>query len=77
MAERLGDEVTAALESLPSDQRTVVALADLEGMRYREIARCLHIPVGTVMSRLFRARRNLETQLGGFASSEYGIRRAA
>jgi RNA polymerase sigma-70 factor, ECF subfamily len=70
----LGDEVTAALADLPEEFRKVVVLADLQGLTYREIARELRCPLGTVMSRLFRARRILETSLGEYAR-EYGIGR--
>lgn len=73
----LGDEVTAALDSLDDSYRTVVEMADLEGIRYRDIASRLRVPMGTVMSRLFRARRKLEKALGGFAAAHYGISRAA
>jgi RNA polymerase sigma-70 factor (ECF subfamily) len=57
--------------------REVVELADLRGVRYKDIARKLGVPIGTVMSRLFRARRQLEGKLAGYAASDYGIRRAA
>ena len=73
----LGDEVTAALATLGPDYRTVVEMADLEGVRYRDIAKKLCVPMGTVMSRLFRARRKLEKSLRNFAAADYGIRRAA
>ncbi|HUH00621.1 MAG TPA: sigma-70 family RNA polymerase sigma factor [Kofleriaceae bacterium] len=73
----LGDEVTAALAGLGDDYRQVVELADLRGVRYRDIATRLGVPIGTVMSRLFRARRQLEAQLQAFAAADYGIRRAA
>jgi RNA polymerase sigma-70 factor, ECF subfamily len=56
-------DVTAAIESLPEEFRQVVLLADVEGFAYREIAEIVGIPVGTVMSRLFRARRRLQKQL--------------
>jgi RNA polymerase sigma-70 factor (ECF subfamily) len=72
----LGDEVSAALDTLGEDYRKVVELADLQGVRYRDIAEKLGVPIGTVMSRLFRARRQLESQLEEFAASDYGIRRA-
>lgn len=75
--EALSDEVATALASLSEDYRRVVELADLEGVRYKEIAARLQIPIGTVMSRLFRARRQLEEALGGFAAEHYGISRAA
>jgi RNA polymerase sigma-70 factor (ECF subfamily) len=73
----LSDEVTAALDSLSDDYRKVVELADLEGIRYKDIAEKLDIPIGTVMSRLFRARRQLEAALGEYAAEAYGISRAA
>ena len=45
--------------------------------RYRDIADALDVPIGTVMSRLFRARRQLEGQLKTYAADDYGIRKAA
>jgi RNA polymerase sigma-70 factor (ECF subfamily) len=73
----LGDEVQAALGELSEDYRVVVVLADIEGLKYKEIADCLGCPVGTVMSRLFRARRMLEERLRPYAAEAYAIRRAA
>ena len=73
----LGDEVTRALATLAPDYRQVVELADLRGIRYRDIADQLGLPIGTVMSRLFRARRQLELQLTDYAAEDYGIRKAA
>jgi RNA polymerase sigma-70 factor, ECF subfamily len=75
--EGLGDEVKGALDSLGAEYRQVVEMADLQGIRYRDIADSLGLPLGTVMSRLFRARRKLEERLGEFAATDYGIRRAA
>jgi RNA polymerase sigma-70 factor (ECF subfamily) len=57
------DHVTQAIDGLPEEFRQVVLLADVEGFSYREIAEIVGIPVGTVMSRLFRARRRLQRQL--------------
>lgn len=57
------DAVIHALESLPVEFRQVVLLADVEGFAYREIAEIMGIPVGTVMSRLHRARRRLQRSL--------------
>lgn len=71
----LGDEVSAALESLGEDYRQVVEMADLKGQRYRDIAGKLGVPIGTVMSRLYRARRQLESLLRDYAAADYGIRR--
>ncbi|MGE3543140.1 MAG: sigma-70 family RNA polymerase sigma factor [Kofleriaceae bacterium] len=77
VADQLSDEVKSALARLGPEYRTVVERADLQGERYKDIAETLHVPIGTVMSRLFRARRMLEAELAGFASRDYGIKRAA
>jgi RNA polymerase sigma-70 factor, ECF subfamily len=72
-----GDEVSRALATLDEDYRVVVLLADVEGLKYKDIATMLRCPIGTVMSRLFRARRQLEGVLGNYAAADYGISRAA
>ncbi len=77
LEDELSDPVLDALSRLGDDYREVVVLADLGGVRYRDIADRLGVPIGTVMSRLFRARRQLEAQLADFAATDYGIRRAA
>lgn len=58
-----GDEVRAALEELPHDMAIAVYLADVEELRYEEIADILECPVGTVRSRISRARRHLQERL--------------
>lgn len=58
-------EVLRELERLPADQREVLVLAAVEEMRYEEIAAILGIPVGTVMSRLSRAREKLRRAVSG------------
>ncbi len=63
LGESLGDEAKAALEKVPTDQRQVFVLSTFEGMTYREISETLEIPIGTVMSRLFRARAFLREEL--------------
>lgn len=63
----LSDEVLKALEEVPADFRAVVILSDIEGFSYKEVADIVDIPVGTVMSRLFRGRRILQEQLFEFA----------
>lgn len=75
--EELSDEVKSALGKLGDDYRDVVERADLKGQKYKDIADELDVPIGTVMSRLFRARRVLETELAGYAAKDYGIKRAA
>ncbi len=56
-------EVRQSLLALPHDYKMVVLLADLEGFSYKDIADILQVPVGTVMSRLYRGRRMLERAL--------------
>ena len=62
----LDSEVRRALVGLPHNYKVVVLLADIEGYSYKEIAEILAIPVGTVMSRLYRGRRLLERALLSF-----------
>jgi RNA polymerase sigma-70 factor (ECF subfamily) len=59
----MGDEVTTAINSLPLDFRTVILLCDIEGFTYEEIAKIIDVPIGTVRSRLFRARNMLKDKL--------------
>lgn len=56
-------KVTRAVEALPDEYREAVVLSDLEGLPYAEVAEVLGVPVGTVKSRLFRARRRLQRTL--------------
>ena len=57
------EDLDQALQQLPEDFRIVVILADVEGMSYKEVAKTLHCPIGTVMSRLYRARQLLRKAL--------------
>lgn len=68
-ANMMGDEVTIAINSLPIDFRTVVLLCDVEGFTYEEIAKIVDVPIGTVRSRLFRARNMLKEKLKSYAST--------
>jgi len=70
----LDEDVQRALDGLPADYRMVVLLADVEGFAYREIAEILDIPVGTVMSRLYRGRKKLESDMLRYAR-EHGYLR--
>ncbi|BBY11725.1 sigma-70 family RNA polymerase sigma factor [Mycobacterium marseillense] len=66
--ELLGDdEVRDALQKLPEGQRMALYYADVEGLRYKEIAAVLEMPLGSVMSRIHRGRRNLRTLLADYA----------
>jgi RNA polymerase sigma-70 factor (ECF subfamily) len=60
-------EVVAAVEKLPPLHREVVLLVDVEGFSYKEAAEVMGIPIGTVMSRLHRARQQLQRQLYEYA----------
>ena len=61
------DEVKLALEDLPEHYRMPILLADVEGFAYKEIAEILDVPIGTVMSRLHRGRKQLQKRLYSFA----------
>lgn len=70
----LRDDLDRALAALPEHYRIVVVLADVEGLKYGEIAETLDVPVGTVRSRLARARSALQRTLWSVAR-EHGLRR--
>jgi RNA polymerase sigma-70 factor (ECF subfamily) len=63
--ETKGELLQQALERLPDEYREVIVLHEIEGLAYREIAAVAEIPIGTVMSRLARARRRLQAELLG------------
>ena len=67
---QFGDEVSAALDALPADARTIIVLSDLEDFSYDEMSKILNVPVGTVRSRLFRARNLLKQKLVNFATAQ-------
>ncbi len=69
----LVQNVRNAVSSLPVGQRTVLTLVDLEGFSYQTVADLLDLPIGTVMSRLSRARRQLKHLLADLAESELGM----
>jgi len=66
------ERIVAAIDALPDEFRLPLVLSDLQGLKYREIAESLGVPVGTVKSRLFRARRQLQRALYDYAR-EAGI----
>jgi RNA polymerase sigma-70 factor (ECF subfamily) len=66
----LARDVRAAVAALPEEQRVVLHLRAVEELSYREIADALDVPIGTVMSRLSRARETLRKRLGGSAGRE-------
>lgn len=73
LQDELGDEISGALNTLDTDFKTVILLCDVEGFKYEEIAEILDIPIGTVRSRLHRARQILKEKLVRYAR-EMGIK---
>jgi RNA polymerase sigma-70 factor (ECF subfamily) len=71
---QLQAKIFAAMEELTEEQREVVLLREVEGLSYKEIAESMGIPEGTVMSRLFYARKKLQSLLAGTAAEREGER---
>ena len=67
--ELMGDEVVMALGNLPADYQTVLILNDVEGYTYEDIASFMQVPVGTIRSRIHRARKMLARKLEPYAQS--------
>src|SRR5215471_19120950 len=70
----LDEDVYKALNELPPNFRMAIILADIEGLSYKEIADVLQIPIGTVMSRISRARRQLQKSLWQYAQANGYLR---
>jgi RNA polymerase sigma factor (sigma-70 family) len=69
LQDMIGDEISNALNALAVDFRIVIILCDLEGFTYEEMSKILDIPIGTVRSRLHRARNLLRYRLKTYAKS--------
>lgn len=65
IAASMQERVLAALDSLPAEFREVLVLREIQGLSYRDISQVIDVPIGTVMSRLSRARLRLQAALGG------------
>ncbi|MGB5834220.1 MAG: RNA polymerase sigma factor RpoE [Thiohalocapsa sp.] len=63
LSDEIADSVQAALDGLPEDLRTAIVLREFEGMSYEEIAVAMECPIGTVRSRIFRAREAIDKRL--------------
>jgi RNA polymerase sigma-70 factor (ECF subfamily) len=63
LTREIGTTVNSAIESLPEELRSAIQLRELEGMSYEEIAKLMDCPIGTVRSRIFRAREAIAEQL--------------
>src|SRR5205085_6355109 len=72
--EGMDERLVRALDSLQDEYRSVLVLWAVEDLAYKEIAETLNIPIGTVMSRLHRARQKLAEQLRDFAVEEGIVR---
>jgi RNA polymerase sigma-70 factor, ECF subfamily len=72
--QNLDDKLLHALESLPSDYQVVLLLWSVEELSYKEIAEAVCVPIGTVMSRLHRARQRLAATLQEFAPRQRAAR---
>ena len=63
VTKQVGDAVNRAIDQLPEDLRTAIVLRELEGLSYEEIAESMQCPIGTVRSRIFRAREAIALEL--------------
>ncbi|MFN9806721.1 MAG: sigma-70 family RNA polymerase sigma factor, partial [Betaproteobacteria bacterium] len=63
MSRQVGEAVNRAIERLPEDLRSAIVLRELEGLSYEEIAESMNCPIGTVRSRIFRAREAIAREL--------------
>ncbi len=70
VSEQRKEALKNALQKLPAESREIIVLYEFEGLSYRELALALGIPIGTVMSRLSRARRRLQQEFAQRASGE-------
>ena len=61
--EEIIDTIKAVIDNLPEDMRTAIILREFEGMSYEEIAEAMDCPVGTIRSRIFRARDAIDSKL--------------
>ena len=63
MTRQIGDTVNTAMEALPEELKTAIVLREIEGLSYEEIATIMDCPIGTVRSRIFRAREAISERL--------------
>lgn len=63
MSKQLGETVNAAMDALPEDLRMAISLREIEGLSYEEIAQVMDCPIGTIRSRIFRAREAIASRL--------------
>lgn len=71
---QVADRVNSAIDALPEDLRTAITLREIEGMSYEDIAQAMDCPIGTVRSRIFRAREAIAEQLRPLLGTSEGKR---
>ena len=69
----LASALEKALSDLPEHHRAVITLREVEGMSYEEMSETLEVPKGTIMSRLFHARRKMQESLADYLDGDLGI----
>jgi RNA polymerase sigma-70 factor (ECF subfamily) len=77
MRQQLEQTVMRAVQALPDELRTAITLREVEGLSYEEIAARMDCPIGTVRSRIFRAREAIDVELAPLMDNETASRRAA
>jgi len=73
-AKEIGAAVNAAMEALPEELRQAVTLREIEGLSYEEIADVMNCPIGTVRSRIFRAREAISVKVKPMLENQSGKR---
>jgi RNA polymerase sigma-70 factor (ECF subfamily) len=71
--QELSEHIQAALADLPDYHRAVILLREVEGLSYEEMAKVLRVPKGTIMSRLFHARRKMQDRLQGYLEGDLEV----
>lgn len=74
MSKQIAETVNTVMAGLPEELRTAISLREIDGLSYEEIAELMHCPIGTVRSRIFRAREAIATKLRPLLESQSGKR---
>jgi len=74
LSREIGDTVNATMEGLPEELRTAIQLREIEGMSYEDIAQIMNCPIGTVRSRIFRAREAISAKVKPMLENQSGKR---
>ena len=74
MSKQIAETVNAAMAVLPEELRTAITLREIEGLSYEEIAEVMNCPIGTVRSRIFRAREAISAKVKPMLENQTGKR---